>query len=156
MMTEINGSGYREILDKTVMTLRQLSGELQQGCAMLAAMDLDGIYQRIANQESLIQTLLALEQERKSWEKKVAHPGRSVGPPRAKAPSTDPTRNDRIRDQIEDAQAEVRRWNGVYGILLARSRQSVGALANAMGCLSVAGMPPSAQAETVASVSSRT
>jgi hypothetical protein len=126
---------YLDLLERHLSLLRLLAREFMGGRKEFLALDVDGIYRRISEQEELCRQIQRLQPRIRALEQKCAAElrigGRDGGfgsEERARA-----ERLGRILLEIAKAQAEVGRLNQVHAAYLRRSRRTVSVLLNFIG-----------------------
>jgi hypothetical protein len=123
---------YMELLEKHLALLRLLAREFVDGRKEFMALDIDGIYRRISEQEELCRGILRLQQAIRTLEQKCASElalGRRAEEllPQERESAG---RLARTLVEIGNAQEEVRRLNQVHAAYLRRSRRTANVLLN--------------------------
>jgi hypothetical protein len=126
---------YLELLETHLALLRALAREFVDGRKEFMALDVDGIYRRICEQEELCRQIERLQSAIRSLQQKCAGefgPGGSVAAshPEDRACAG---RVARVLLEIGKAHAEVGRLNQIHAAYLRRSRRTANVLLNFIG-----------------------
>jgi hypothetical protein len=123
---------YLELLEKRLSLLRLLAQEFVDCRKEFVALDLDGMYRRISEQEELCRQIQRLQPGIVMLQRAcAAHLGLAGG--RAGADPQDAAlaqRLARVMQGLAAAQGEVWRLNQIHAAYLRRSRRTVGILLN--------------------------
>jgi len=114
---------YVSALERLLCLLRALAEQLVASRKEFVAMDLDGIYRRIAEQEELCRQIQSLQSSNHALMMSSAR-------------DEDPAFTERLRNvtrEVRDAHAEVSRLNRIHAAYLRRSNRTVEVLLNAIG-----------------------
>jgi len=130
MQSEVDQS--RESLQSCLLTWRELAEAIQICCVSLVNMDLEGIYRQIARQEELCAKIRTLTAQRRACERPEPIPTGSPFPQRAEPRRPGAAEHWLTENELAAAQQQVRQWNRMLKILLARSSQTVNMRANAL------------------------
>lgn len=129
---------YLTLLEQRLFLLQLLATGLRQSRKAFVNLDLNGIHQCVAEQESLCNQIRFLDQELNALQQQCGR-GRD-----AVEPATDAgllvgdddaglsPRLQQVFDSLSVAQTEVRHLNEVHAALLRRSRRSVNVLMNCL------------------------
>ena len=115
-----SASTISELLGERLRLLDSLAVELR-GCSnAMVALDLDGIHQRVAQQEQICQQIRSVDREIDVLQQRWSADERSEALPAVKD----------LLGRISTAQTEVRRLNSAHAALLRRSRRTLRAMMN--------------------------
>jgi hypothetical protein len=143
MLPEIDQ--YVELLDQRLLALRQLARQFIDCRPAFVAMDLDGIYGHVAEQEELCRRIrsidAALRAAAEIRRKRLADPAQAAAVREAPRLAS-ATRLGQLKRELDEAQAEVRQLNGVHAAMLRRSGRTLAMLMNFFGCYAMTYAPP--------------
>jgi hypothetical protein len=126
---------YLALLERRLSLLRLLADEFVASRTEFMALDLDGIYRRISEQEELCRQIQRLHPAIQALQQTCAgqldldksgaagHPGNAEWAGRLA----------RVMEEIGKAQAEVGRLNQIHAAYLRRSRRTINVLMNFVG-----------------------
>jgi len=142
----------QECLESCLLAWRELAEAIQRCCASIVKMDLEGVYRQIARQEDLCAKIRKLTAERCACEHAEHTPTGSPFPPRAGLGRSGVAEHARLlENELPVAQHQVRQWNRMLKILLARSSRTINMRANAL-VNQFATYPPPRSGRTCASL----
>jgi FlgN protein len=123
---------YLELLEKRLSLLRLLAQEFVDGRKEFVALDLDGMYRRISEQEELCRQIHRLHPAIQALQQTCAKQLGLDGGPAQAAPEKEvwAERLARVMQELGKAQAEVGRLNQIHAAYLRRSRRTVQVLMN--------------------------
>jgi hypothetical protein len=135
---------YLALLEQRLSLLRALAQQLV-GCRKeFVAMDLDGMYSRIGEQEELCRQIQLLHPAIESLQRTCARHLDVARLDAARQPE-DAAWAERLRGvmrELGEAQAEVGRLNQIHAAFLRRSRRTITMLMNLLGNYAVSYGPP--------------
>ena len=135
---------YLALLEQRLLLLRALAQQLV-GCRKeFVAMDLDGMYSRIGEQEELCRQILSLHPAIESLQRTCARHMDLTRVQEARQPEN-VAWAERLRSvmhELGEAQAEVGRLNQIHAAFLRRSRRTITMLMNFLGNYAVTYGPP--------------
>jgi hypothetical protein len=135
---------YLALLEQRLALLRALAQQLA-GCRKeFVAMDLDGMYGRISEQEELCRQIQSLHPAIESLQRTCARHLDLTRLQAARQPE-DAAWAERLRGvmrELGEAQAEVGRLNQIHAAFLRRSRRTITMLMNFLGNYAVTYGPP--------------
>ncbi len=126
---------YLKLLEQRLSLLRLLAQELVDSRKEFVALDLDGMYRRISEQEELCRQIHRLHpaihalQQTCATQLGVGNPGAAGNPENAERAE----RMTRVMQELGKAQAEVARFNQIHAAHLRRSRKTIDVLMNFVG-----------------------
>jgi hypothetical protein len=146
---------YLALLEQRLCLLRLLAQEFVESRKEFVALDLDGMYQRISEQEELCRQIQRLHPAIQSLQKICAahvdlHRESSTGGSADHAKWAE--RVAHVMRQLGEAQAEVGRLNQTHAAYLRRSRRTINVLMNFVGSYAMTYARPAAPAESMAVV----
>ena len=136
---------YVELLDQRVLALRQLARQFIDCRPAFVAMNLDGIYRHVAEQEELCRRIRSIDAAlRAAAEIRRKRP---AGPALAVASGQGPrfesaARLGQLKHELDEAQAEVRQLNRAHAAMLRRSGRTLAMLTNFLGNYAMTYGPP--------------
>jgi len=126
---------YLVLLERRLSLLRVLAQEFVDCRKEFVALDLDGMYRRISEQEELCRQIQRLQPAIHALQKTCAtHLGLESHGVAGKLENADcGERLTRVMQELEKAQADVGRLNQVHAAFLRRSRRTINVLMNFIG-----------------------
>ena len=129
---------YVELLDQRVSALRQLARQLVDCRPAFVAMDLDGIYRHVGEQEASCRRIRAIDSALRA----AAQVRRRASAIRESAELESGIRIEQLKQDLGEAQAEVRQLNRVHAAMLRRSSRTLAMLTNLLGNYAMTYGPP--------------
>jgi hypothetical protein len=126
---------YLALLERRLSLLRLLAQEFVDGRKEFVALDLDGMYRRISEQEELCRQIQRLHPAIHALQKTCAiQLGLESRDGAGKPENTEwGERLSRVMQELGRAQAEVGRLNQIHAAYLRRSRRTINVLMNFIG-----------------------
>jgi hypothetical protein len=126
---------YLGLLERRLSLLRLLAQEFVDCRKEFIALDLDGMYRRISEQEELCRQIQRLQPAIQTLQQTCAtHLGLESGGAAGNAENTERgERLSRVMQDLGKAQAEVGRLNQIHAAYLRRSRRTMSVLMNYIG-----------------------
>lgn len=127
---------YLNLMERRASALRLLAAGLEECCACITEMDLNGLQQAVAQQEHICAELRFLREETERYQTQFAGdaepklPLRAVNHMSAALTPEGARRLQELEEELAALQGRVRHSNRVQAALLHRSRRSVNILMN--------------------------
>jgi hypothetical protein len=126
---------YLELLERHLALLRLLAREFVEGRKEFMALDVDGMYRRISEQEELCRQIQRLQPAIRAVQQKCAA-GLGLGGAAAALQSENRESTERVARilmEIGKARTELGRLNQIHAAYLRRSRRTANVLLNFIG-----------------------
>jgi FlgN protein len=143
-------SQYLELLEQRIVLLGSLASSLVSARVGIVSLDIDGLEQRIREQERLCVDIRSLDAEIDAIQKKCAnHLGLTATTSMGQTTRPDAVRLQETLARLNQAQLSLKKLNSAHQILLRRSRRTVGSLLNSYHSFAMTYTEPTAIRSTM-------